>query len=136
MFYYMIMIDKTTQAKIRKIAKKRWLDLVLVFGSTARGTTHASSDIDLAVLSHKPGELSIVAEEFGNVLKRNDVEVTDLAHASPYLMRAVAEDGALIFESKKDFFTEWKIHARNVWFDTAWFRARQKRALQLWARNQ
>lgn len=129
------MITEKMRLKIAKIAKKHRLDLVVLFGSSARGTNRALSDIDIAVFSKKSADISLVAEEIASAIGRNDVEVADLSHASSYLMRAVAEDGVLLFESRKDFFEEWKIYARNVWFDTARLRARQKHALKSWARN-
>lgn len=129
------MIDVAIQAKIENIAVARGLDLVVLFGSTARGTEHRASDIDIAVFARKPTSISLVAEEIGDCFGRNDVEVADLSGASPFLMRAVAEDGIALYESKRDFFAEWKVYARNVWFDTAWLRARQKRSLKSWARD-
>jgi predicted nucleotidyltransferase len=129
------MISEEIKSKIAEIAKKHELDLVVLFGSTARETTHAGSDIDIAVLSKKAADVSLLTEEIGNVFQRNDVEVVNLSGASPFLMRAVAEDGVAIFESRKDFFTEWKVFARNVWFDSAWLRAKQKNALKSWARD-
>lgn len=121
--------------KIEGVAKAYGLDLMVLFGSTARGAEHATSDIDIAVFSSESPNTSLVAEEIGNCLKRNDVEVVDLSGASPFLMRAVAEDGIVLYESKKDFFEQWKIYARNVWFDTAWIRTRQKQSLKSWAIN-
>lgn len=109
--------------------------MVVLFGSMARETSHKGSDIDIAVLSKKALNVSLLTEEVGNIFGRNDVEVANLSGVSPFLMRAVAEDGIAIFESRKDFFAEWKIFARNVWFDSAWLRAKQKSKLKSWARD-
>ncbi|OHA25963.1 MAG: hypothetical protein A3C06_01930 [Candidatus Taylorbacteria bacterium RIFCSPHIGHO2_02_FULL_46_13] len=129
------MFAEEMKLKIAEIAEKHGLDLVVLFGSSARGTHRAGSDIDIAVFSKHLADISLVAEEIASAIGRNDVEVADLSHASSYLMRAVAEDGIVLFESQNDFFEEWKIYARNVWFDTARLRARQKHALKSWARN-
>ena len=129
------MIDSLVKKKIEKIAKAHGLNLVVLFGSTARGTERRASDIDIAVLSSKMPNISLITEEIGDCFGRHDVEVADLSGATPFLMRAVAEDGVVLYESRKDFFTEWKIYARNVWFDTAWLRARQKQSLKSWAAN-
>lgn len=129
------MVSEEIKSKITEIAQEHRLDMVVLFGSAARETIHANSDIDIAVLSKKTTDTSLLTEEIGNIFQRNDVDVADISHASSYLMRAVAEDGVVIFESRKDFFEGWKVYARNVWFDTARLRARQKHALKSWARN-
>jgi predicted nucleotidyltransferase len=129
------MINSSMKVKIGRVAKVRGLELVVLFGSNARGTEHATSDIDIAVFASNSPNISLLAEEIGDCLGRNDVEVADLSGASPFLMRAVAEDGIVLYESKKNFFEKWKIYARNIWFDTAWLRARQRKSLKSWAIN-
>lgn len=127
------MIGEEQQQKITEIAKKRRLSLVVLFGSQATGRSNAKSDIDIAVLPRDVSVLSHVTEEIGDVFGRNDVEVADLSVPSPYLWHAVAKEGVLIFEGREGLFSDWKVRAMNVWYDTAPLRARQKAALRSWA---
>lgn len=129
------MIDAKMQERIAGVARKHGVMFAVLFGSAARGTSHHGSDIDIAVFSKKPLPLSVISEEMGTALGENNVEVADLSHASPFLMRAVAEDGTVLFESHQGVFSAWKVYARNVWFDTARLRARQKHSLQSWAKE-
>lgn len=128
------MIGDKIKEKITRIAQKYGLDFVALFGSGARGTSRTGSDIDIAFLSRGLVDISRLAEEVGDAISRNDVEITDLSVPAPFLWRSVAEEGALLFESREGIFSEWKIRAQNLWFDTAPLRARQKAALQSWAR--
>lgn len=130
------MIDNKTKTKITRIAKKYGLDFVALFGSAARNRARSGSDIDIAVLAHTPFDVSRFSEELGVAIGRNDVEVADLSVPSPFLWRAVAEDGVSLFEYRSGSFSLWKLRAQNLWFDTAPLRARQKAALQSWARAQ
>ncbi len=127
------MIDEQTKAKIARVAKKNSVDFAVLFGSMARGKQRSGSDVDIAVLSRSPSDFSHLSEEIGDAIGRNDVEVADLSIPAPFLWRAVAEDGVPLFESRSGLFSEWKIRAQNLWFDTAPLRARQKDALRAWA---
>ena len=130
------MLDVATTKKIIEIAKKHGLMLVVLFGSQATGRLHKESDIDIAVLPKESDTVSRVVEDIGNAFGRNDVEVADLSKPSPYLWRAVAKDGILLFESRDGFFSEWKLQAMTLWYDTAPLRLLQKAALRSWATAQ
>ncbi|KKW11045.1 MAG: putative nucleotidyltransferase [Parcubacteria group bacterium GW2011_GWA2_49_9] len=130
------MIDEEQRRQIGEIAKKHKLSLVVLFGSQATGRVHTKSDIDIAVLSLKAESLSKAAEDIGDVFKRNDVEVADLSVPSPYLWHAVAKEGVLLFEASEGLFSNWKLRAMNLWYDTVPLRARQKAALRSWANAQ
>ena len=130
------MIDEIQKRQIGEVAKKHGLLFVALFGSQATGRTHSKSDIDVAVLPKDPSVLSRASEEIGTALKRNDVEVADLSVPSPYLWRAVARDGVLLFEEELGLFSKWRLRAMNLWYDTAPIRERQKQALRAWANAQ
>ncbi len=76
----------------------------IVFGSVARGTARAGSDLDLAVLYANPaardsvaGELIRTLGELGAVAAR-DVHLVDLERADPGLRRAVFEGGVVLLD--------------------------------------
>ena len=65
--------------KLREIARKHKLRLLVLFGSQAQGTTHKESDIDIAFFPSK----NVVDEEklYGDIaaaLKRADLDLVNI----------------------------------------------------------
>ena len=121
--------------KIAAIAEKYGLDMVVLFGSQATGKTHPKSDVDIAVISEKPFDRFKILDDFWSLFKREDVQVVDLANASPTLMRAVVVDGKLLYEREQAMFLKWKYYAISVWMDTAWLREFGRKKLIEWAQQ-
>jgi len=115
MLRYTHMID--TQAlspHITPLAKKYSLTLVVLFGSSTTGRTHAQSDIDIAFEARErksPAEIGRMQDAFSHALQRGDVELADLASAPPLLLRAIAKDSHLLFEEHAGDFARFKIYA-------------------------
>jgi predicted nucleotidyltransferase len=124
--------------KVREIAVRRGLSLVVVFGSQATGRTHKGSDMDIAVLGREPvrfDERAKIASELDSVFGRRDVEVADIDpnSASPTLMYAVVRDGKLLYEAEEGGFMRWKLYAIKMWMETAWLRELRDKKLVEWA---
>lgn len=106
--------EPETRARVSTIAEKYRLSLVLLFGSQASGKTHKQSDIDIAVLSEKElslremGELTLV---FVQALKTNDIDLVDLKTAPPLLLKQVAANAVLLYESKPLVFSTFRVYA-------------------------
>ncbi|OGL86782.1 hypothetical protein A3I40_03305 [Candidatus Uhrbacteria bacterium RIFCSPLOWO2_02_FULL_48_12] len=99
---------------IRELAQKYHLLLVVLFGSQARGKTHAQSDVDIAFLSASPMGLSDIAAmqfEFTQKLHLKNIELVDLRGASPLLLREVARQSVLLYEQEPLEFANFKIYA-------------------------
>ena len=130
------MLDTTLlQPQIAELARKHRLSFVALFGSQAVGNVHSKSDIDIAVISKDPIDKFKVIDDFENIFKREDIEVVDLANASPTLMYCVVRDGKLLYENEKDSFFKWKLYAIWVWMDTAWLRQLRDKKLLEWAKT-
>jgi predicted nucleotidyltransferase len=75
------------------------VELVIVFGSTARGTAHAESDVDVGVIFR--GEVSLSEElALENRLERatgRSVDIVRLEEADILLRYRVARDGVVVF---------------------------------------
>ena len=72
---------------------------VYLFGSLARGDTHAGSDVDLAILPRRPLESLArfdLQEELARLLGR-DVDLIDLRSASTVLRAQVFTDDVLLY---------------------------------------
>ncbi len=82
-------MKRINKKKIREIAEKYGLRLVLLFGSQASGKTHFASDFDIAVLGEKPigieKELEI-CYEFVKIFKTDAVDMVDIRGSSPLLL--------------------------------------------------
>lgn len=124
--------------KTREVAIKYSLSFVVLFGSQATGRIHKKSDIDIAVIRKQPisfDERLKIIGDFSDIFEREDVEVVDLAPASPTLMYAVVRDGKLLYEKNENDFLNWKLYAIKIWMETAWLRELSRKSLLNWAKN-
>jgi predicted nucleotidyltransferase len=86
--------------------RRAFPDLVAVyrFGSTAQGTATRASDTDLAVLTGgriAPARRFDVQEEIAAAIG-GDVDLVDLASASPVMSMQVITSGQLLYDGKSD----------------------------------
>ncbi len=114
-------VDATREA-LR--AREHELVAAYVFGSVARGTAGARSDIDLAVLLKAepvPGLAGLgfdIAFDLEPKLKR-PVDIVVLNRASPDLTHRVLRDGVLVLESDRRARVEFEVRSRAQYFDLA-----------------
>lgn len=87
------------------------LTLAFVFGSVARGTEHAGSDLDVAILPVDPS-LSLAAE--GALCARleracgRSVDVVRIDGATDALRWRIARDGVVLVEARRGDGARWK----------------------------
>lgn len=95
-----------------------------VFGSQARGTARASSDVDVALLLRDGPPRS--ATDFEPLTEiqcdleealRSDVDVVAANGASPDLLHRVLRDGVLVHESDHERRILFEVAARNEYWD-------------------
>lgn len=114
-------------AAVRRIlASRDDVELGIVFGSTARGSTTPRSDVDVAVLGGNADTLGISAalsRELGR-----DVQVVRLEDAGIPLLESIIEDGLMAFERTRGTFATWRSRTlMDLEIDRPWF-ARQRDA--------
>jgi predicted nucleotidyltransferase len=100
--------------KIKMLAEKYGLSLVLLFGSQVTGKTHPKSDIDLAFISEKPispMEIAKMQTEFSEELGLKNIEMIALNGAHPLLLKQVAQKSIVLFEKEPSLFSQFKIYA-------------------------
>lgn len=85
---------------IDEVAAAHGVELLVQFGSTVTGTSHAGSDVDLAVLLREApdsldGQASLAAA-LQRFFPGRDVDLVVLNHADPLLLRQVTDRGVLV----------------------------------------
>ncbi len=102
----MIEINHSILEKIREIALKHDLRMVILFGSQAKKKAKAGSDVDIAVLGVKEipfGELAELNNEFAEVFEIQNVDVKSLHRTDPLFRFQATREGILLFGRKRDF---------------------------------
>ena len=130
---FMLNIEDS-KLKIKELAEKYNLTLVVLFGSQPTGAVHTKSDVDIAALGANSLDRFALANDLDKVFERNDVEVIDMNGASPTMMYVLVRDGKLLYENTIGAFMKWKFYAIREWINTAWLRKLSDKKLIEWAR--
>jgi predicted nucleotidyltransferase len=95
------------QLLLSQIAAKHHLSLVVLFGSSLTGKTHAKSDIDLAVLPEKKKSLDLLQlyHDLTAVFSSSSaqLDIVNLQTANPLLLYACTQQAKLLFGSPQTF---------------------------------
>jgi predicted nucleotidyltransferase len=112
------------------------LQLVVLFGSAARGQTGPRSDIDLAVLYDGRIDPVELTNRITQLLKTDAADVVDLRAASPLLQMAALRDGVVLYErSPGTFLTAYSLAFRR-YVDTRKLREAQAAAIRSYLARQ
>lgn len=91
--------------KIKKIAKRYGLILVLAFGSEVTGKTHPNSDLDIAVMV-KEGfnykNYSSLLFDFQKVFPQKEVDLVFINRADSLLLKKILENSKILYGSKRE----------------------------------
>jgi predicted nucleotidyltransferase len=107
------------------------LELLILFGSAARGRIRETSDVDVAVRSDAAADLDALFMALAPRLKSDRHDLVDLRRAGPLLAFEVARSGYLLFERSPGLFREFQSLAARRYADTRKLRDAQKRSLQV-----
>jgi predicted nucleotidyltransferase len=107
------------------------LDALFVFGSEVTGARHRGSDLDLAaLLRRRPDALELLdAQTSLEQIAGKDVDLIDLASASPILARQVLRDGRCVFGSEAPELARFEATLLSRYADLKRVRAEAERAL-------
>lgn len=106
------------------------LELLVLFGSVARGRATPRSDLDLAVACEEAADLDALYLALAPRLGTDRVDLVDLRRADPLLAFEVARHGHLLFERRPGLFREFQSLASRRYCDTDKLRRVQRRAIQ------
>ena len=113
-------LTKEQKEKIRKIAEKYHLKLVLLFGSFANGKHREDSDLDIAVLGSREvffNEQISLTNGLSLIFNKN-IDLSVLNMANPLLLFQASNNSILLYGSRKEFL-KFKLYAFNVYNDYA-----------------
>ncbi len=110
--------------KLRPIAKRYGLRLIVLFGSQVSVRLHPDSDVDVAVWSDGSLKFARRLELWQELSEafRAEVDLAVLDHAEPLLLYQVARNGRLLFENERGQWNEFKGYAYRYYWDTQKFR--------------
>jgi predicted nucleotidyltransferase len=101
--------------------------IAYLFGSTARGQDHETSDVDLAVVlgASSPLEEDLLREDLEQAAGRN-VDLIVLDRAPPLLVAEVLREGRVLLCRDEDERVQFELRAQAIVFDTEHWRAVQR----------
>jgi predicted nucleotidyltransferase len=113
--------------KLQRIARQYYLDLIVLFGSQAKGQAQSGSDLDVAVRWTKRSrrgiarELALVGELVDAIRGDGDLDVVFLNGASPMLLFEVARSGIVLYERRPGDFMQFQSYAARRYDDNTKF---------------
>jgi len=113
-------VEFDVEAVRRALSTRADVRLALVFGSAARGTLHAGSDVDLAV--DAPGADHLALARDLSLAIGWEVEVVDLTDPGYPLLAAIVRDGVVVAERERGAAARWRTRALlALETDRPWF---------------
>ena len=113
------------------------IEVVYLFGSSARGEAMSASDVDVALLCTSPVELmrlGALQERLAERLGR-EVDLVDLKRASPLLAAEIVREGQAVMVANPTAKFDFELAALQRWEDTRNLRRQQQDLLRERARR-
>jgi predicted nucleotidyltransferase len=109
--------DRALEGLAAAARREASLELLLLFGSRARGDSHPRSDWDLGFLAGPGFDVDGFLAKAVLLLGSDRVDLVDLAHASGLLRFRAAAEGRVLFQSEPDRFDRFWFEAVSFWCD-------------------
>lgn len=129
-------INLSQKQKIKELAKKYNLELLLLFGSQVKDGKYLQkeSDFDVAYLSTKNldlmGEAKLICDLMP-ILKSEKVDLVNLKRAGPLLMQQVFEGHKILYCRDKELYHRYKIYAVRKYIEAKPLFDLQERAIKI-----
>lgn len=112
--------DLDVLARVRDLAARvPGLELLVLFGSRARGDVHGRSDWDFGYVAGPGVDLSGLLATLVEITGHERVDLVDLRRASGVLRYRAARDGLVIFELHAGLANRFRLEAAHFWCDMA-----------------
>jgi predicted nucleotidyltransferase len=98
-------------------AREPGLELLVLFGSRARGDASAASDWDFGYLASEPFVAEAFLSRLVEALKTERIDLANLERAGGLLRFRAARDGVVVHERVPDAFADFWMAAVDFWCD-------------------
>jgi predicted nucleotidyltransferase len=93
-------------ADLERVARAHGIRLLLQFGSTVTGRTHAKSDVDVAALLERPDqtldEHATMLHDVQALFPDRELDLAILNHADPLFLKQVMDTARLLYGTDTD----------------------------------
>jgi predicted nucleotidyltransferase len=125
--------DETVEQARKALAADERVLVAYLFGSFARGTATADSDLDIAVLLAEPAErrLGGPIDELRDAVERasrRSCDLIELRRAPADLVHRVLRDSVLLVERDRSARIAFEVARRNEYFDLLPYLRRYRRS--------
>ena len=127
-------IDSDDHERLRAVADEHSFDLVVLFGSRAKGRARADSDVDIGVWCEWPQLTSerqryererIIRRAISRALPSDcDLHFAFLNHAGSLLLRSIAETGVPLYRRDASTWPRFRVYANRRYRADGRFRRR------------
>jgi predicted nucleotidyltransferase len=128
----MIPLDEV-KIKIKDLAEKYHLSLVVLFGSQAKGRAIKESDIDIGVF-RKSGltldEQAVLNKEFSELFKNNNIDIKIISPNNPLLMYNILKHGKILYEKERGLADRLRLYSWKLAAESKTFRDRSFSSLK------
>jgi predicted nucleotidyltransferase len=112
--------SRSILARVRAAARHaRGLELLVLFGSRARGDAHAGSDWDFGYLATPSADVTGLLTTLVEITGSDRVDLVDLARAGGVLRFRAARDGQVLYERGPGLGNAFRLEAAHFWCDMA-----------------
>jgi len=113
-------LNDAQKKRIKDIAGKYKLRLILLFGSQATGKTNKESDFDIAYLPEKnlsyDDEIDINLQFIG-VFKHDRIDTVDMRKAPPLFLYAIFRECLILFKEDDLIFPTYRAYAYKKYIE-------------------
>lgn len=95
------------------------LELLVLFGSRARGDAHDVSDWDFGYLARPAADITGLLAALVEITGSDRVDLVDLSRASGVLRFQAARDGQMLYEQTPGRGNAFRLEAAHFWCDMA-----------------
>lgn len=107
---------KETGSRVSHIAG---LDMLLLFGSRARGAAADTADWDFGYLARASMDAGLLLAILVEATGSDRVDLVDLRRAGGLLRHRAAVDGRVVFEARAGLADDFRLDAARFWCDVA-----------------
>ena len=97
--------------------ESRGLELLVLFGSRARGESHPGSDWDFGYLATRDFDPDALLARLALLLEIDRIDLVNLERTNGLLRFRVASEGKTLFESNDGVFERFAFEAISFWCD-------------------